>query len=175
MVLVSLSACGAPDSGKYSWKETPSAQLQASTGVDLGVGSRGHIPARIAVVCDDQQAVRLVLRSKLPSAVTDYLPERDVLQLFSEGSGRSAALKPSFAFSTIRDGALASSISDAMDLSSTRALSSELAFGSQKLLGFGIRESLFEFEIGLTQSAFDDFVRACQIRNMSGRKIARRR
>ena len=163
VLAVSMSACTAPGEGaEYSWKKTPPTQLDASTGVDLGVSARGHVPARIALVCDRQKAVRFVLRSKLPSTVTDYLPERDVLYLSFGKDWQGADLKPSFAFSTVRDGALSSSVSDPLDPASRERMSMELARAPRQLLAFGISESAFRFEIGLTKDALDRFLDACR-------------
>lgn len=158
-----VAACTAPGEGdEYSWKRTPRAQLDVSTGIDIGVSPRGRAPARIAVVCDQQKTVRLVLRSKLPSTVTDNLPARDVLQLSFGEADRNLDLKPSFAVSTIRDGALASSVSDPLGLPSSDRLSKELAQTPRQLLAFGIRESLLKFEVSLTQDEFDQFVKSCR-------------
>lgn len=163
---LSVAACTAPsDGGEYSWKRTPHVQLDALAGVDLGASPRGSTPARIAVVCDQQKTVRLVLRSKLPSTVTDYLPERDVLQLSFGEAPQGLDLKPSFPFSTIRDGVLSSSVSDPLASSSSDQLSKELALAPRRLHALGIRESVFKFEVGLTQAAFDKFVEACHIGN----------
>lgn len=164
-LILILCGCVPASGSSYSWDNIPPSQLAIIDGLTLATSTKDRRPAQLSVVCSRQHELHVVMRSKLSNAVTDYLPARDTLQLNINGALTRYDIPLEVAVSSIKDGALTSTVSDPLDDRTIARVAANLPLAAQGNLSvFGIRESGFQFALAAGRADLSRFVKACRAR-----------
>jgi hypothetical protein len=158
-----LCACNPAASPSYSWEKIPASQLMIDSGLRLGVSAKALQPAQISIACSRSRQLHIVMRSKLSHDVADHLPGRDTLQLNIMRVKSPYDLPLTIAVGSIKDGFLTSTVSDPLDAKTLSRILADLpATPPGSLVAFGLRESVFQFDLDSGRGDLQKFANSCR-------------